>query len=112
MWFYVTKIEKFEGDSAINIRKGKKIVSYDYSCKLKFECKVTDSEGTQLEKVTGEYELPEVSSEMETDGEEWEVRVSFDSDVKDSMNNLIRKVVPKKLRGDIMEGYVKELRAK
>jgi len=68
-------VEKFEGDSAINIRKGKKIVSYDYNCKLKFECKVMDGDGKEIEKVTGEYECPEISSEMEVDGDEWEVRV-------------------------------------
>lgn len=46
--FKVTEINKFSGESSVNIRKGKKIVSYDYSIKLKWECTVRDGDGKDL----------------------------------------------------------------
>jgi activator of HSP90 ATPase len=36
--FWITEVKSFKGESSINIRKGKKIVSYDYNVKLKWQC--------------------------------------------------------------------------
>jgi len=41
----VVEVKSFKGESSINIRKGKKIVSYDYAVKVKWECEVKDGEG-------------------------------------------------------------------
>ena len=67
----MVEIKSFSGESSINIRKGKKIVSYDYNIKLKWECSLKDGEGNRLGLIQGEYEMPEVSSDVEDDGEDW-----------------------------------------
>ncbi len=35
----VSEISKFEGESSVNIRKGKKLVGYDYDITLKWKCR-------------------------------------------------------------------------
>jgi activator of HSP90 ATPase len=75
--FKVTEIKDFKGESSINIRKGKKIVSYDYSFKLKWECSIFDGDKNKMGTIAGEYELPEVSNDVEDDGEDWQVKPSF-----------------------------------
>jgi hypothetical protein len=44
---------------------------------VKWECEIKDGEGNMVSEVNGEYEMPEISSDMENDGEEWEIRTSF-----------------------------------
>lgn len=53
----------------MSIRKGKKIVAYDYSALLKWECSLRDGEGKEVASLKGSYELPEVSSDIDDDGE-------------------------------------------
>lgn len=53
----------------MSIRKGKKIVSYDYSCILKWELTLKDGEGSVVGSLKGQYELPEISSDIDDDGE-------------------------------------------
>ena len=64
----------------MSIRKGKKIVAYDYNFKLKWECSFKDGEGNEVASMKGQYELPEVSNDIDDDGDEWEVRPSIKED--------------------------------
>ena len=36
----ISEITKIEGESSMNIRKGKKLVGYDYDITMKWKCKV------------------------------------------------------------------------
>ncbi len=63
-----------KGESSISIRKGKKIISYDYNAQIKWECSFKDGEGNEVGLMKGQYELPEVSNDIDDDGDEWEVR--------------------------------------
>jgi hypothetical protein len=74
-----------------------------------------DGSGNEVGKLKGEYEMPEVSSDIDDDGEDWEVRNSFKSDegnLKGRFENLVRKDVPKVLRKAIKDQFVSELKAK
>jgi len=39
----------------VSIRKGKKIVSFDYTLKLKWALALVDGAGSEVAKVTGEF---------------------------------------------------------
>jgi activator of HSP90 ATPase len=115
--FKVTKVDKLKGEASVSIRKGKKIVAYDYSAFLKWELSVADGEGTVVASLKGTYELPEVSSDMEDDGEQWEVRPSIKEEMPPGIKSryeaqLIRKEIPEALRKAIREGLVAELKQK
>ena len=59
--------------------------------------------------------MPEVSNDIEDDGEEWEVRVSVGEDkdkVKSRVENVLRKDAPNALRAVIKEQFVVELKKK
>lgn len=68
----------------MSIRKGKKITTYDYNIKLKWDCVFKDGDGNEVGIIKGEYELPEVSNDIEDDGEDWEIK----STVMEDKNNL------------------------
>ena len=71
----ITSISSFKGESSISIRKGKKIISYDYHINLKFDCVIKDGDGNILGTIQGEYEMPEMSNDVADDGDDWEIRV-------------------------------------
>lgn len=73
----ITSVDKLKGEASVSIRKGKKIVAYDYSANLKWECSLIDGEGKEVASMKGTFELPEVSSDIDDDGEVWEVRPSI-----------------------------------
>ena len=65
-----------KGESGVSIRKGKKIVSYDYNISIKWRCSMTAMEGGhEVAFCEGAYEMPEVSNEEEW--QDWEVRVTY-----------------------------------
>ena len=76
----VSSVEDLKGEASVSIRKGKKIVAYDYNFKLKWECSFRDGEGKEVASMKGQYELPEVSNDIDDDGDEWEVRPSIKED--------------------------------
>jgi len=91
-------LKNFKGESSVSIRKGKKIVSYDYEIMLKWEIKMVDPEGKEYAKTSGTYELPELSSDEAPD---WELRVQMGHDeegIQKMLNQLIRNFVPKDLK--------------
>lgn len=111
----VASVDNLKGEAGVSIRKGKKIVSYDYNCKLKWDLVVRDGDGNEVGKINGTYELPEVSNDIEDDGDEWEVRSGVKEDpnnLKARFDNLIRKEIPNALRKAIREDFVNQLKAK
>ena len=68
------------GEASVSIRKGKKIVAYDYNAKLKWELSAKDGEGNEVANLKGDWELPEISNDVADDGDEWEVRTVVKED--------------------------------
>ena len=111
----VTAVDKLNGEASISIRKGKKIVSYDYNAMLKWECSFVDGEGIEVASMKGTYELPEVSSDIDDDGEVWEVRPSIKEEKPAGIKaryeaTIIRKQAPDALRNALKDQFVVELR--
>ena len=73
----ITSVDKLQGEASVSIRKGKKIVAYDYNAQLKWECSLKDGEGKEVASMKGSFELPEVSNDIDDDGDDWEVRSSI-----------------------------------
>jgi activator of HSP90 ATPase len=111
----VTSVYQFKGESSINIRKGKKIVSYDYSFDLTWACILRDGEGKEIGKISGSYNLPEVSNDIDDDGEEWEIKNEYVEDrgnIRSRVENIVKKDAPNALRKDIKAKFVSELKLK
>lgn len=113
----MTAVEALKGEASVSIRKGKKIVSYDYNALLKWECSLKDGDGKEVASMKGTYELPEVSNDIDDDGDEWEVKPSIKEDYPAGVkaryeSSLIRKQVPEAIRKAIKEQFVNELKLK
>lgn len=111
----IVQVDKLKGEASVSIRKGKKIVAYDYSCMLKWECSLKDGEGKEVASMKGSYELPEVSSDIDDDGDVWEVRPSVKEEQPAGIKaryeaTLIRKQAPDALRKAIKDQFVAELK--
>jgi activator of HSP90 ATPase len=78
----IVDVKNCKGDAEVNVRKGKKLVTYDYNIKLGWELNLMEKVGTADAKTVGTmegtYEFPEVSNDEEEDG--WECNVSFGKD--------------------------------
>lgn len=74
----VKEIKSFKGESSVSIRKGKKIVAYDYAITLSWQVDMNDKDGKSIANCTGTYDLPEISNEETM--ESWEVRVQYQQD--------------------------------
>jgi len=60
------------------VRKGKKIVTYEYSVKLVYKIDLSDEANTKsIGSVEGQFEFPEISNDVLDDGEEWEINASI-----------------------------------
>ena len=44
----ITEITKLEGEASVSIRKGKKIISFDYQINLKWKAVLADADGNQV----------------------------------------------------------------
>jgi len=72
---------------------------------------LADPSGKEISKVSGKYELPEVSSDDEWT--EWEVRVQFGEDPDNLLSmfeQLIRTFAAKALKQTINTEYVEQLK--
>jgi len=70
----IAEVKDLVGEASISIRKGKKIVTYEYKVKLVWECDMADESNTKvLGSIGGEYEMPEISNDILADGDEWEI---------------------------------------
>ena len=95
----VTEVKELKGESGVSIRKGKKIVSYDYSITLSWRVSMSSmvGGGPEVAFCTGLFELPEVSN----DEDDWEVRVAITEDkenLKEVLKQFIRTMSVKELR--------------
>ena len=109
----VTEITTLTGESSVSIRKGKKIISFDYQIALKWTVKLADADGNEIAKMDGKYDLPEVSNDSEW--EDWEVRVEFGEDVnslRTMLEQMVRTLAPKALKQAIDRDFVQELKKK
>lgn len=82
---------------------------------LNWECSFRDGEGKEVAAMKGTYELPEVSNDIEDDGDEWEVKTQIKEDsanLKARYENIIKKDAANALRKAIKEKFVKELKEK
>lgn len=97
----------------MSIRKGKKIVSFDYSLKLKWSLGLVDGAGSEVAKVTGEFNLPEVSNLVYDDGDKFEVNVSYTAGEEhwSWLDFMLKGDVSDHLRSEI-ETFIKELKEK
>lgn len=75
---FVKEIKELKGESSVSIRKGNKIVAYDYAITLIWQVDMNDKDGKSIASCSGTYDLPEVSNEEKAD--DWEVRVQYQTD--------------------------------
>lgn len=95
----IVEITTLTGEASVSIRKGKKIISFDYQVVLKWKAVLADADGNQVSQVEGKYELPEVCNDDEWD--EWEVRVEYGEDpdnLRAMLDQMIRNLAPKALK--------------
>mmetsp|Transcript_4843 Transcript_4843/g.3320 ORF Transcript_4843/g.3320 Transcript_4843/m.3320 type:complete len:175 (+) Transcript_4843:615-1139(+) len=107
----ITEVKKCTGESSVSIRKGKKLVTYDYAIDLKWECHLLEGEKS-IANCKGEYVLPEVSQDEEFD---WEVRATFTEDndnLRKGWEQIVRKYAVEDLRKAIKTQFVDELKKK
>jgi len=70
----IIEVKDLKGESSVSIRKGKKIITYEYAVKLVWKCDMGDESNTKvLGSIEGEYEMPEISGDILDDGDEWEI---------------------------------------
>ena len=74
----IKEVKELKGESSVSVRKGKKIVTYEYSAKLVYLCAMSDETNSKVVgSVEGQYEFPEISNDVLDDGEEWEINASI-----------------------------------
>ena len=72
----IIEIKEFKGEASMSVRKGKKIVQFDYNVIMKWRVSFTDkSDGKEIAFCVGTYEWPEISSEESFDS--WECRTVY-----------------------------------
>lgn len=63
----INEIKSFKGESSVSIRKGKKIVAFDYAISLSWRVDMNDKDSKSIANCTGTFELPEISNEESMD---------------------------------------------
>lgn len=112
----IKEVKDLKGESSVSVRKGKKIVTYEYSVKLVYKIDLSDEANTKsIGTVEGVYEFPEISNDILDDGEEWEVNASItkgDDALRKTFYQIIKKLAPDELRKKIVAEFVDELKKK
>ena len=112
----VTEVKDLKGESSVSVRKGKKIVTYDYNVKLVWKIDMGDESNSKvIGSVEGEWEFPELSNDVINDGEEWEINTRMtkgDETLKKTLFQVIKKFAPDELRKHILKNFVDELMKK
>ena len=109
----ITEITTLTGEASVSIRKGKKIISFDYNIVLKWKAVLADASGNQVSQVDGKYEMPEVSNEDSWD--EWEVRAEWGEDpdnLREMLEQMVRTLAPRALKQKINDEFVGPLKEK
>lgn len=96
----IKEVKDLKGESSVSVRKGKKIVTYEYSVKLVYKIDLSDEANTKsIGTVEGVYEFPEISNDILDDGEEWEVNASItkgDDALRKTFYQIIKKLADRK----------------
>ena len=112
----IKEVKDLKGESSVCVRKGKKIVTYEYSVKLVYKIDYADESNTSVVgSVEGQYEWPEISNDILDDGEEWECNASIskgEDSLKKMFYQIIKKLAPDELRKKIKTEFVDELAKK
>lgn len=70
----------------MSVRKGKKIVQFDYHVTMQWKVSFADKDGREISFCSGTYEWPEICSEESFDA--WECRVVYLED-KDQLRGML-----------------------
>ena len=74
----IKEVKELKGESSVSVRKGKKIVTYEYSAKLLYACSMSDETNSKvIGTVEGQFDMPEISNDVLDDGDEWEINASI-----------------------------------
>ncbi|CAN1772889.1 Activator of 90 kDa heat shock protein ATPase homolog 1 [Linum perenne] len=96
------KVEKVDGESYVNIRKGKIIPGYELNVSVSWEGEAKDAEGKSLLKVDGSVEIPYISDENADEDPEIRVTVKDDGPIgrrlKEAMLAKGKPVIEEKVR--------------
>lgn len=82
----VVEIKEFKGSASMSVRKGKKLVQFDYNLEMKWEVTLSDKNGEVVSKCAGTFEWPEISNDEPF--ESWECRVIYLED-KDQLRGML-----------------------
>ena len=98
----IKEVKDLTGEASVSIRKGKKIVTYEYKAKLVWECDMADEANTKvIGTIGGEYDMPEISNDVIADGEEWEINCRIqkgEEELRKTLYQLVKKFAPDELR--------------
>lgn len=95
----ITEVKELRGEAGISIRRGQKIVTYDFRI---FACwRLECSDGTATAVAEGFYALPEVS--FDEDWNDWMITTTMKSDMEEVMSieetdNFVKKHCAQELR--------------
>lgn len=117
----VDRLDSFEGDVELGNRKGKLITIYDVDMGLSWVA--VESESSDKVVAKGKLRFPEVSHEIEDQGDEytWETTLDHDSGEGDATakqaayaavkNDLVKKILPvlEKFRSTLIEAHARDL---
>ncbi|CAN0927610.1 Activator of 90 kDa heat shock protein ATPase homolog 1 [Linum grandiflorum] len=96
------KVEKVDGESYVNIRKGKIIPGYELSVSVSWQGEAKDADGKSLLKVDGSVEIPYISDENADEDPEIRVTVKDDGPIgrrlKEAMLAKGKPVIEEKVR--------------
>lgn len=75
-----------------------------------------DKDNTKvISTINGEFDLPEISNDIQDDGEEWKIdsRITDgDEEVVKILYQMVKKLAPDELRKQIKSQFVEELKKK
>lgn len=97
--FYITEVKELKGESSLSIRKQRKIVTFEYNAHLLWKCEI-EKEGKKV-VFNGDIKMPEISSDILDDGEEFDIVMSnladapdLDAGIKAHMATFTKNLVP------------------
>lgn len=113
--FKITDITELKGDASASIRKGKKLLFFDFDIKGQWEGEIVDGEGDMLATADGEWHIPEIDQDTDLDDPaECEVRVTTDKDgdrADERLKDLARQHAVPHIR-EVLKQFVADMRAR
>lgn len=110
----VSEVKELEGECSSSIRKGKKLISYEFKVQLAWSSEALDDVGKPAGPLcTGRYEISDISNDTGEDIDDWEVRTTWGEDIdgwKAKAEKIIRTEAATALKKHILNSFVKELK--